>query len=994
MASIGRNQQQTPVPSASWYRAHPIPTAIQDQSLRKGLVLEADQFELLLNEIDSLFADVVETRFTDDQRWKLKEIRDTLKTTLRRGPLGALVASWDKEVSLTAPPFWVDSALDGLIIRRWNTAAIAPQGVNPSKRKEIVVKQSGPQGVNPPRRKEIVVKRSGPQGLTIFEDVLSMFLNDNAPPVSNVGNLDPTHYSFEKFVQALQEDQLYMPQSGVVLSYNHHDDQGLASLRNVSSPRNFRVALNNMFSRASSVEFYLTTTQLDENPLVAAEGEGEAENLSRRVGQATSLELEDVAINAGTSTDPITVSDPQEPFMVSQSLPRKIRGRKPSQSPTASSNPESKRRKLASTSSSFSPSSAPAGASKKVFPASSNDDASPLDTQRQTPKSIKVTQKSSSMPPSATPRDDLATQHPTLENAVSAPNRLDKDKGEAFGEQLSPEDEEEEEVGEALHISLGTAESSGDEGDTSDEEATRNRILHNIGDDPSLGQMDIDQRLWKQCCAFFRHDPTKASLDDKVTIDGIRIPLYPHQVFASFWLLMAPIRHPGLRGGFLADDVGVGKTFEVLLFWIMNRWLVLARAEVDTARDPSSSPKEREKHLQPGTQRDGDRCPSGKLYPFPCPCEKNSLSMRLALHARDGPALVIVLSSTLSQWYDEAQRFVDLGHPKLQPLICKQGSWAQLPEALNLVKSDINRQPDHRNPGAYKTTYRRKAGSSRVIVFTTRMTLHSQVIAPTLFQPLNHWTKSKTLRKVPIPSVERLQTVFWGLIVRDEFHTDKGKDTIVSKFCIAATTSPHDNAPAPHHNSPFKIAMSGTPFERSPLELTSFVLSIQRPEWSQPLSVGTENPLRQCCEDEFVRVCEKFLKIVQSPGTYSESQIKAHSSKMNSLLRPWMIRRKGYDRFLGHAIVKLEKMNSRIVPFTTPKKLHGDIDWLATAVRDQLNAEFENRLSNWKIRGNHGPRPQPQVLAKGLGDYHALRICATFPMLARIRRLHGITRNE
>jgi SNF2-related domain/Helicase conserved C-terminal domain len=979
MASLGQNRQQTPVPSASWYKDHPRPATLQDQSLRKGLVLEADQFELLIDEIDSLCAGFAETRFTDDQRWKIKEVRDTLKITLMEGPLGAQVASWDKEVSLTAPPFWVDSALDHLIIRRWNTAATAPQRVNP------------------PKKKEIVVKQSGPQGLTIFEDVLSMFLNDNAPPASNVEDVDPKHYSFEKFVQALQEDQLYMPQRGVVLSYNHHGDQGLVSLRNVNSPRNFRVALNNMFSSASSVEFYLIATQLDENSFVAAEGEGEAENLIRSVGKATPLEPKDVAIGAGTLTNPITVSDPQEPLMGSQSLSGKIGGRKPSQSPTVSPSPEGKRRKLAGASSSFSPSSALAGATEEVLLASSIDDALPLNTQRQTFKSPEVTQKNGSLPLSTTLRDDLPTQHLTPKDTVSAPDRLDRDKGEVPGEPFSPEDEEE--IGEVLHINLDVIESSGDDGEISDEEATSNRILHDIGNNPSLGQMDIDQHLWKQCCTFFRHDPTKASLDDKVAIDGIRIPLYPHQVFASFWLLMAPIRHPGLRGGFLADDVGVGKTFEVLLFWIMNRWLVLARTEVTTAQDPSTSPEERRKHLQPGTQKDGDRCPSSKLYPFPCPCEKNSLSMRLALYAQDGPALVIVLSSTLSQWYDEAQRFIDLNHPKLQPLICKQGSgiqgsWAQLPEALNLVKSDVNRQPDHINPGAYKTTYRRKAGSSRVIIFTTRQTLHSQVITPTLFQPLDHWTKGNTLRKVPVPSKVKLQTVSWGLIVRDEFHTDKGKDTIVSKFCIAATTGPKDNAPTPHRNNPFKIAVSGTPFERSPLELISFVLSIQRPEWSRPLSDGTENPLRQCCEKEFVRICDKFLKMVQSPKMYSESQIKADTSKMNSLLRPWMIRRKGYDRFLGHAIVKLEKMNPRIVPFTTPKKLHDDIDWLATAVRDQFNAEFEERLNNWRIKGRHGPKPQPEVPAKGLGDYHALRICATFPMLARIRRLNNISKND
>src|SRR5271169_5285980 len=112
MASLYRNQQQNIVPSTSWYKDHPRPTTLQDQDLRKGLALEADQFKLLIDEISILCADVVETRFTEDQHWKLAQIRDTLKITLREGSLGAQVATWDKEIYQLASAFWVDSALD------------------------------------------------------------------------------------------------------------------------------------------------------------------------------------------------------------------------------------------------------------------------------------------------------------------------------------------------------------------------------------------------------------------------------------------------------------------------------------------------------------------------------------------------------------------------------------------------------------------------------------------------------------------------------------------------------------------------------------------------------------------------------------------------------------------------------------------------------------------------------------------------------------------
>lgn len=62
---------------------------------------------------------------------------------------------------------------------------------------------------------------------------------------------------------------------------------------------------------------------------------------------------------------------------------------------------------------------------------------------------------------------------------------------------------------------------------------------------------------WQKFCLFFKRKSTATSVDDKIQIPGLRRPLFPHQAYAVFWMLMTENTSAG--GGFLADGTGLGK---------------------------------------------------------------------------------------------------------------------------------------------------------------------------------------------------------------------------------------------------------------------------------------------------------------------------------------------------------------------------------------------------------------------------------------------------
>lgn len=66
---------------------------------------------------------------------------------------------------------------------------------------------------------------------------------------------------------------------------------------------------------------------------------------------------------------------------------------------------------------------------------------------------------------------------------------------------------------------------------------------------------------WERCCKLFLHDPLKTTPNERITIPGLRTPLFLYQAFGVFVMLEMEAYQDG---GYNADDMGLGKVRSLL----------------------------------------------------------------------------------------------------------------------------------------------------------------------------------------------------------------------------------------------------------------------------------------------------------------------------------------------------------------------------------------------------------------------------------------------
>ncbi|TGJ86674.1 hypothetical protein E0Z10_g2094 [Xylaria hypoxylon] len=95
----------------------------------------------------------------------------------------------------------------------------------------------------------------------------------------------------------------------------------------------------------------------------------------------------------------------------------------------------------------------------------------------------------------------------------------------------------------------------------------RRQVLLAVGDGISLDQAGLEDinRVARQ---FGLHECQGP--DDKLEIQGLRRPLYPHQLLAVYFMLKRELYGEAPLGGLNADNMGLGKTVESLATMVMN----------------------------------------------------------------------------------------------------------------------------------------------------------------------------------------------------------------------------------------------------------------------------------------------------------------------------------------------------------------------------------------------------------------------------------------
>lgn len=121
----------------------------------------------------------------------------------------------------------------------------------------------------------------------------------------------------------------------------------------------------------------------------------------------------------------------------------------------------------------------------------------------------------------------------------------------------------------------------------------------------------MGEAMMKNCQTFFKvsgkygEDP-----NETFPVEGLKSALKPYQAYAVYWMLVRGQTTNGLRGGFLCNDMGIGKTIEMLALIVISRWLRIVHEEVCLDRKLQGK-----KHL-PSTNTDpAAQCPSVRSSP-------------------------------------------------------------------------------------------------------------------------------------------------------------------------------------------------------------------------------------------------------------------------------------------------------------------------------------------------------------------------------------------
>ncbi|EXJ56615.1 hypothetical protein A1O7_06959 [Cladophialophora yegresii CBS 114405] len=125
-----------------------------------------------------------------------------------------------------------------------------------------------------------------------------------------------------------------------------------------------------------------------------------------------------------------------------------------------------------------------------------------------------------------------------------------------------------------------------------------------------------------------------------IQLDGVRRTFYAYQVYLAFLMLVE--ERGSRRGMIVADEQGLGKTTEVLLYILFNYLLV------ENRRHCNAHPQ---RHLGPADDPNS-RCPSAHLWPIVCWCEQN-VTRELSLSPRSGATLLFVPKNLLPTWKAE-----------------------------------------------------------------------------------------------------------------------------------------------------------------------------------------------------------------------------------------------------------------------------------------------------------------------------------------------------
>ncbi|EER22853.1 SNF2 family N-terminal domain containing protein [Coccidioides posadasii C735 delta SOWgp] len=467
----------------------------------------------------------------------------------------------------------------------------------------------------------------------------------------------------------------------------------------------------------------------------------------------------------------------------------------------------------------------------------------------------------------------------------------------------------------------------------------------------------MDSQTWRDFTSFFMlpqnendgTDPTR-----KILIRGMLRDAPPHQLYCAFWMLL---KDQGLeQGGFIADEMGIGKTMEVILYFVLGAWIIYNRLHIKQCRkDPAMA----NKHLpavmdteegHKGPKQHHLRCPSQDMFPILCACVPDGVTARCLSQPLQGAMLVVVPKGLLLPWAREWADSIPgdsgnclklnlfIGHGDLTPT--KVGNlghaFIQTAQHATLRQHDLGPQQCYRH-----------------MFLTTPGSLSSRVMIP--------------LHDIQKQDAQQLR---WRAVIRDECHQEKGFDskTIRQFREINSAAGKQGYAPA-------TWLLSGTPYDKGPTDMLSWMTILATAGWEN------DARLQFAQHDQWKTLSARVQLLISKKQLSRTDQIEFRSAahQFGQVLECLMIRRTTETSWFNKPIMELPPNRHHDVLCSLEPKVRDELQRREEREIQKLKDSYMRSLQEWK---KHGQGSKPELSSQTFFKKSRInRIIAIFPAL-------------
>ncbi|KAL9635529.1 MAG: hypothetical protein Q9204_002594 [Flavoplaca sp. TL-2023a] len=516
-----------------------------------------------------------------------------------------------------------------------------------------------------------------------------------------------------------------------------------------------------------------------------------------------------------------------------------------------------------------------------------------------------------------------------------------------------------------------------------------NQTIQSALDTEACSQTGEHDARWKLGCELFkRNDPDDHS---HIKIPGLLIDFFPHQIICVVWMLLQMIS--GCPGGYVADEMGYGKTIELLLFIYVCCTLVRAWDDVDQARArPDGGGDE---HLPASTpdhpQDPHARCPSDK-FTVQCPCQEWSFSHRL--RCKLGPHLIVVPASMIDTWINNFHKifgFKDRPHDMTLGL-----QWYGSTRA-SLKHLAVTKELEERC--VVNDAWCPYVGQENIIILTTTnvktfpQSQYKKTFRFTTLVEDAHGVSNE------VDTSREADAVCWASISLDEAHKIQNASNAVitaiantdRRFWRQSDLLDDRNAHLPVNSRssvPNKFFLTGTPWERSPLNMEGHLHCLRQPGWSRP-----DSPFHGLTVDNFADLTKRhgnIIKAIENEQAISVSSTDCRKliTDIRSLLPLFMIRRTDESVMWGKRLIPLPPLHVDWRAFETPRQYREAITANRQMEAHKELTRYQEAYQNWakknqKLPSEHqSAKPAaPTSSMRKKAPNLRLRTVATFPAL-------------